>query len=193
METGNPSEGEGRERNRCEVSNCSHSFEDSLQYAKHLNDHKILVEKSYKQLKTILEDQNYGTVAPGNLICSSCLKHAVAVSACGNRETSLESLEQHRKECTKRLREIRQKLESMEGSHDGRCEGCEDCIGPRRCSKTHDVSLSDLSCETVLQFLEKKNWQICPYCLRVERENLPYHFIIGHPVIYDIAGKTQTD
>ena len=71
------------------------------------------------------------------------------------------------------------------------CEGgCEDCIGPRMCSKTHEVSLSDLNCETVLEFLEKKNWQICPSCLRVERENLPYHFIIGHPEITAIAGNT---
>ena len=70
-----------------------------------------------------------------------------------------------------------------------RCEdGCQDCVGPTLCSKTHEVCLSDLNCETVLEFLEKKNWQICPYCLAVEKENLPFHFIIGHPEIYDIAG-----
>ena len=78
-----------------------------------------------------------------------------------------------------------------------RCgDGCEDCIlqlsGKRFCTKTEEVSLSDLHSETVLEFLDKKNWQNCPCCLEtVQRENLPFHFIFFHPEIYDIAGKTN--
>lgn len=52
------------------------------------------------------------------------------------------------------------------------------------------LALSDLNCETVQEFLQKKNWQICPSCIRVEWENVPYHFIIGHPEIIALAGNT---
>ena len=197
METANPSEDEGRERKRCEVSNCFERFKDSLRYAKHLDDHQTRLEDSCRKIKSILEDKKYAVSAPGHLVCSNCLKPVVEVSSNGNRETSLASLEQHKTDCSKQLQEIRQRLISEEGSHDkridkSRCEGCDDCIGPRLCSKAHDVSLSDLNCQTVLEFLEKKNWQICPYCLRVQRENLPFHFIIAHRVIYDIAGRNSS-
>ena len=109
-----------------------------------------------------------------------------------SRETSLELLEQHKAQSSQRLEEFRDKQMNKEGpSSRPKCgDGCEDCIGPTLCSKTHEVSLTDLNCETVLEFLQKKNWEICPYCLRVERENLPLHFIIGHPEITDIAGNT---
>ena len=190
VETVCPVEVERRERIHCEVSNCSRSFDNSLQYVKHLNDHKNQVELSYRKIKTILEDKNDVTAASVDLVCSSCLKPAVTANNGNSSETSLELLEQHKAECSQRLEEFRKKETSKE-RYSPMCEdGCEDCIGPKMCSKTHEVSLSDLNCETVLEFLEKKNWQICPSCLTVETENLPFHFIIGHPEITDIAGNT---
>ena len=188
VETVSRGEGGGREKIRCEVSNSSERFEESFQYLRHLDE----VEDSYRKVNTILEDKNDVTPASGDLLGSSCVESAVSANNGNNsKETSLELLEQHKTKCSHQLEQIREKEMSQEGSSPRCGDGCLDCIGPRICSRNHEVSLSDLNCETVLDFLEKKNWQICPYCLTVERENLPFHFVIGHPDIYDIAGNTH--
>ena len=146
---------------------------------------RIQAGEGYRKIQAVSENKNDVTAASGDLSCSSSINPVVVSANNGNngRETSLQLLEQHQAESSHRL--------EVEGSSPRCGEGCEDCIGPTLCSKTHQVSLSDLNCQTVLEFLEKKNWQICPYCLRAETENLPLHFIIGHPAINDIAGKTN--
>jgi len=80
---------------------------------------------------------------------------------------------------------------------DKSTNSCDDCIpqpnGKSVCSREFVVSLSSLNHATVLEYLENNNWQNCPYCLKtIQREDLPYHLINGHPEVSDIVDQ-QTE
>ena len=83
----------------CGLSNCSYSFDNQIQYLKHLKEHDRKVQESYLRIKKILENNpDHPKTNSEDFVCGSCSD---------NIERSIACLEDHKSECLKRIQKVR--------------------------------------------------------------------------------------